>query len=62
MEERILEEVNPKEVLDEQGPNVYLYNNDKKNVIITTGMKWNTRLWYLISNPFRYLFTGKWKF
>ena len=43
-------------------PNVYLYYKDTKTVTITTGVKWYTRLWFLISNPFRYLFTGKWKF
>ena len=59
MEEFELKEINPKELLDEQEPNVCLYNNYKNNVVITTGMKWYTRLWYMISNPFRYLFTGK---
>ena len=59
MEEFDLKEVNPKELFGEQEPNVYLYNNHKNNVVITSGMKWYTRLWYMISNPFVYLFTGK---
>ena len=62
MEEFELKEVNPKELLDGQGPNVYLYNNNKNNIVITTGMKWYTRLWYMISNPFVYLFTGKMRY
>lgn len=45
-------------------PNVYLYTTSdnikiSKNVLIITGMKWHLRLWYMISNPFTYLFTGK---
>lgn len=59
-----LKEVNPKEILvsSTNEPNVYLYADEKRNVKITTGMSWYTRLWYLLSNPFRYLFTGVWKF
>jgi hypothetical protein len=59
MEERILEEVDPKEVLDEQGPNVFLYYRDTKSVFITSGEAWYMRIWLLLSNPFRYLFTGR---
>lgn len=28
-------------------------------IIIMTTRNWYIRLWYFISNPFRYLFTGK---
>jgi len=66
MEERILEEVDPKEVYsdedggyEEQGPNLFLYHNNTKSVIITTGEAWYMRIWLLLSNPFRYLFTGR---
>lgn len=52
-----------KELLDDvQEHNVCLYNRYKHNVVVVSGMSWYTRLWYLISNPFRYLFTGVWKF
>lgn len=33
-----------------------------KGVMINSNEEWYMRLWYLISNPFRYLFTGKVKF
>jgi hypothetical protein len=54
-----------KEVLSDEiakGPNVYLYHKNSYSVTITTGEAWYKRLWFLISNPFRYLFTGEWKF
>ena len=54
-----LEEVDPKEVLDEQGPNLFLYHNNTKSVTITTGEAWYMRIWLFLSNPFRYLFTGR---
>jgi hypothetical protein len=28
-------------------------------IVITSISPWYMRLWYLVSNPFRYLFTGK---
>jgi hypothetical protein len=46
-------------------PNKFSYN--KKNyenyidTFIVSHRKWYIRLWYLISNPFRYLFKGVWK-
>ena len=57
--ERILEEVDPKELLEEQGPNLFLYHNDNKSVTIISGEAWYMRIWLFFSNPFRYLFTGK---
>jgi len=57
---KILEEVHSDEIA--QSPNVHLYYKNDYSVTITTGEIWYKRLWYLISNPFRYLFTGKWKF
>jgi hypothetical protein len=66
MEERILEEVDPKEIYsdvdggyEEQGPNLFLYHNDNRSVTIFSGEKWYVRVWLWLSNPFRYLFTGK---
>ena len=44
--------------LDVQGPNLFLYLNDTKSVVITSGEAWYMRIWLLLSNPFRYLFTG----
>lgn len=57
--ERILEEVSPKEVLDEQEPNMFLYYRNTKSAVITSGEAWYMRIWLLLSNPFRYLFTGR---
>jgi hypothetical protein len=57
---KILTEVHPDEIA--QAPNVHLYYKDDYSVTITTGEAWYKRLWFLLTNPFRYLFTGKWKF
>jgi len=39
---------------------VKLYEKpNRKGVIIKTGNGFLTRLWLLLSNPFRYLFTGE---
>jgi hypothetical protein len=55
-----LAEVSPKEVLDEEtGPNVYLYHKGTQAVVITSGEAWYKRLWYVLTNPFTYLFAGK---
>jgi hypothetical protein len=63
MPEIRLEEVKiGQEIKTKSEPNVTLYYEDTRTVTITTGEKWYTRFWYLISNPFRYLFTGNWKF
>jgi hypothetical protein len=56
----LLEEVSSDEVA--KGPNVYLYHQNTLSVTITTGEVWYKRLWFLISSPLRYLFTGEWKF
>ena len=29
--------------------------------VITSNMKWHIRLWYVITNPFYYVFAGKWR-
>lgn len=57
-----LKDVNQRGLLDGQGPNVYLYYKGTESVTITSGVRWYTRLWYMISNPFRYLFAGRWRF
>jgi hypothetical protein len=49
-------EVNSNET--EKSANVILYYKKTNAVVITSGETWYIRLWYLISNPFRYLFTG----
>jgi hypothetical protein len=36
----------------------------KDNIVLSLGnyrAKWFIRLWHLISNPFYYLFKGKWR-
>ena len=38
--------------------NVHLYPKDTLGVTITSGEAWYMRIWLLLSNPFRYLFTG----
>ena len=55
----VLEEVNPKELLDEQEANLHLYYKNTLGVTITSTEKWYTRIWLLFSNPFRYLLTGR---
>lgn len=40
-------------------PNLIIYANNTKAVHITTGEKWYTRIWNLITNPFTYIFKGK---
>ena len=50
-------EVNSNET--EKSANVILYYKKTNAVVITSGETWYIRLWYLISNPFRYLFTGR---
>ncbi len=57
--ENDMREFDLKELLEEQGPNLYLYHKGTNDVTIISGVNWYTRLWYLISNPFVYLFTGK---
>jgi hypothetical protein len=47
--------------LVEQGPNVFLYYKSTQSVVITTGEVWYKRLWYLITNPFYYIFASKWR-
>jgi len=44
----------------EYDANVILFDKpNKKGVTMKTGNGFFRRLWLLISNPFRYLFTGK---
>jgi len=44
-----------------QTADVMLYKNPKKGmgILLITNNKFFKRLWYMITNPFRYLFTGK---
>ena len=49
------------------GSNDVLINNEPKNkwdwgIKIITNVKWYVRLWFLISNPFLYIFKGKYRF
>ena len=39
--------------------NVHLCSKNTWGVTITSAEKWYTRIWLLLSNPFRYLFTGR---
>ena len=52
---------------EEENDVIYLRKEiTKKNrfngLTITSKEKWCMRLWYFMSNPFRYLFTGKIKY
>lgn len=47
------------EKLTMEAADVRLYANKKKGILLISDNKFFTRLWFLISNPFRYLFTGK---
>ena len=38
------------------------HEKNEKGITLTTAEIWYVRLWYTISNPFRYLFTGKIKY
>lgn len=37
---------------------VKIYANNKKGILLISDNKFLMRLWFLISNPFRYVFTG----
>ena len=54
---KTLKEVHSDEIT--QGANVHLYYKDSMGVTITSVEKWLIRLWLLVSNPFRYIFTGR---
>ena len=43
-------------------PNVILSRKNNKAVTIQTGEKWYVRIWYIISNPFTYIFKGRLRF
>jgi hypothetical protein len=43
----------------EEVADVKLYANKKKGILLISDNKFFTRLWFHISNPFRYIFTGK---
>lgn len=46
-----------------KSPDIYLYRDSNRNdVTIISGVKWYVRIWYLISNPIRYIFTGETRF
>ena len=42
-----------------QMADVKLYANKQKGILLLTDNKFWKRLWFQISNPFRYVFTGK---
>lgn len=47
---------------DNAAPDVKLYAYKGKGVVISTDNKFFTRLWFYMSNGFRYIFTGKIKY
>lgn len=51
----------PKKIVN-IAPNVELYAYNGKGLIISTDNKFFTRLWFQLTNPFRYIFTGKIKY
>lgn len=57
---KLMKEVFPDKVV--HIPNAYLYHKNDKCLTITTGEAWYKRIWFLVSNPFRYLFVGRVKF
>ena len=42
-----------------QAPDVKLYTNPKKGILLISDNKFFTRVWFYLSNSFRYIFTGK---
>ena len=44
-----------------QEPTIILHE-PPYGLTVVSSVRWYERLWYLISNPFRYLFTGKIKY
>lgn len=54
----------PKKYVDkstQEGADVKVFTNNKKKkgILLISDNRFFTRLWFQISNPFRYLFTGK---
>lgn len=47
------------EVEIEQPADVKLYINPKRGILLISDNKFLKRIWFYISNPFRYIFTGK---
>ena len=41
------------------GADVRLYANKQKGILLLSDNKFWKRLWFQISNPFRYVFTGR---
>ena len=44
---------------EQQTSDVQLYPKKQKGILIMTDNKFFIRIWFLLSNPFRYIFTGK---
>jgi len=44
---------------DMQPADVKLYVNPKRGILLISDNKFLKRIWFYISNPFRYIFTGK---
>ena len=40
-------------------PDVIVNRNDNKAITIETGVKWYTRIWYILTNPITYIFAGR---
>lgn len=38
---------------------IELNNNKMKGLVLISNNNFFTRIWFLLSNPFRYIFTGK---
>lgn len=66
MEEYVLEELSPKEIYAEgtfiKSADLCINEDNRNGITLITGEPWYVRLWYLLSNPFRYLFTGKMRY
>ena len=40
-------------------PDIIIRENSNDAIIIKTGVKWYARIWYILTNPILYIFTGK---
>lgn len=45
--------------MKETKSDVIINDRNLDAITIKTGVKWYTRVWYLLSNPFLYLFGGQ---
>ena len=54
-----IDKMEAKETTSKEGPNVLLYYKGTQALAITSGETWYKRIWYVLTNPFTYIFAGK---